>query len=186
MNSHHLFSAQSHDMFVFVYYTPHTRRRPPPPRVQPADMILVFTATWSTPQLLSVTNSPGEHYTGGGLNHGIQLRNGPHKGRLAMARRFDCRPAGAGTKEYMRSYVLFSDNGSDWHAGELLPEGWTECQVAEMGNGSLLMTSRLEHTFPKWQPFPSNTTWPNPDRQNKRRAFARSDGKPYKSDLQHI
>jgi len=133
-------------------------------------------ATWSKLERITVKNSLGPMYTGGGLNHGIQLHYGPHAGRVAMARRFDCAPAGAGTKEYMRSFVLFSDDGgNNWEAGELLPEGWTECQVAEMRNGSLLMSSRLEHTFPQWQPSPDNTTWPNPDRQNKRRAFARSD-----------
>ena len=48
-----------------------------------------------------------------------------------------------------------------------------ECQIAEMRNGSLLMTSRLNTKL--WEPSPDNTTWPDPDRVNKRRAFARSD-----------
>ena len=38
-------------------------------------------------------------------------------------------------------------------------------------NGSLLMTSRLQHNFPHWQPDPANST----DPANKRRGFARSD-----------
>ena len=50
---------------------------------------------------------------------------------------------------------------------------FAECQIAEMRNGSLLMTSRLNTKL--WEPSPDNTTWPNPDRVNKRRAFARSD-----------
>jgi Neuraminidase (sialidase) len=54
---------------------------------------------------------------------------------------------------------------------ELLPAGWTEDQLAEMHNGSLLMSSRLEDTFPAWEPDPKNAT----DPRNKRRAFARSD-----------
>jgi hypothetical protein len=66
--------------------------------------------------------------------------------------------------------------GDTWTSGQLLPEGWTECQIAEMKNGSILMTSRLQaHTPNKYRPSPDNTTWPFPDRANKRRAFARSD-----------
>jgi len=32
-------------------------------------------------------------------------------------------------------------------AGELLPVGWSECQAAEMKNGSLLLTSRLGRPY---------------------------------------
>ena len=43
--------------------------------------------------------------------------------------------------------ALFSDDdGQSWTSGELLPQGWTECQIAEMRNGSLLMSSRLYGT----------------------------------------
>ena len=42
-----------------------------------------------------------------------------------------------------RSGVLYSDDGGgSWAMGELLPKGWTECQVAELRNGSVLLTSR--------------------------------------------
>lgn len=44
---------------------------------------------------------------GGGLNHGIEIQNGPHKGRLVLALRFDT--ACAHTPDYMRAYALFSD-----------------------------------------------------------------------------
>ena len=73
----------------------------------------------------------------------------------------------------MRSYALFSDDqGLTWTAGQLLPAGWTEDQLAEMKNGSILMTSRLEgRGFPQWQPDPNNGT----DPRNHRRGFARSD-----------
>ena len=125
--------------------------------------------TWSAPKLLNVVNgSLGPHYGGGGLNHGIELQNGPHAGRLALARRFDCAAVGGDHNKpmYMRSFVLYSDDqGSSWSAGELLPEGWTEDQVAEMRNGSLLMTSRLEEQLPS---LPYGNLSMN-------RAFARSD-----------
>ena len=136
--------------------------------------------TWSPPKILQVNNSLGPHYGGNGLNHGIQLQNGPHKGRLAFANRFDC-PGVDETAPYWRSYVLYSDDeGETWTTGQLLPEGRSECQIAEMRNGSLLMTSRLQAKTPNhYRPSPDNTTWPFPDKGNKRRAFARSDDGGY-------
>ena len=123
-----------------------------------------------------VNNSLGPHFGGNGLNHGIQIRNGPHKGRLALAERLDCPSAADETPAYWRSYVLYSDDeGDTWTTGQLLPEGWTECQVTQMRNGSLLMTSRLQAKTPNhYRPYPDNTTGPL-DKENKRRAFARSD-----------
>jgi hypothetical protein len=44
-----------------------------------------------------------------GLNHGIQIQNGLHKGRLALAERLDC-PGVDETPAYWRSYVLYSDD----------------------------------------------------------------------------
>ena len=75
--------------------------------------------------MLQVNNSIGPHYGGNGLNHGIQIQNGPHKGRLAFAERFDC-PGVDESAPYWRSYVLYSDDeGKTWTTGQLLPEGWT-------------------------------------------------------------
>jgi len=121
--------------------------------------------TWSKPTLLQVNNSLGPHYGGNGLAHGIQLQHGPHAGRLAMAERLDCvaceinpKPKGV----YLRSYVLYSDDdGANWNAGQLLPVLWTECQVAEMHNGSVLMSSRIEDFTKTASPI--------------KRGFARSD-----------
>ena len=82
--------------------------------------------TFTKPTLMKVRNSLGPHYTGSGLNHGIEIQNGPHAGRLAYAMRFDCGPGGAGGADYMRAYVLYSDDqGQSWTAGQLLPAGWT-------------------------------------------------------------
>merc|ERR1712166_634780 len=101
----------------------------------------------------------GNRTFGGGLASGIALRGGPNKGRLLAALRHDC-----GCDDSPASFVVFSDDhGSSWTGGALLPEpgelfpgmpsgppnqtngalgGWTECQVAELRNGSVLLTSR--------------------------------------------
>lgn len=98
--------------------------------------------TWSAPELIAVNNTWGPSYAGNDVAHGIEMvAEGPHKGRLAIARRYDVRGAPSG---FDRSFVLYSDDqGLTWTAGQLLPQGWTECQVAELKNGSLVLTSRL-------------------------------------------
>ena len=71
------------------------------------------------------------------------------------------------------SYVLSSDDeGGTWTAGELLPEGWTECQVAELRNGSGLLTARMAGV-PWLTPGKCPPNCPPPT--DKRRGFARSD-----------
>jgi hypothetical protein len=71
--------------------------------------------TWSAPELLVVNNSLGPHYGGGGLNHGIQIRRGPHAGRLAMARRLNCKAVMGDHNEqqYFHSFVLYSDDDGE-------------------------------------------------------------------------
>ena len=100
--------------------------------------------TWSAPRPLKTTGAPNTTF-GGGLASGIALTRGAHAGRLLVALRHDCGRCSANRA----SFVVFSDDGgATWAGGapmELLPQdggGWTECQVAELGNGSVLMTSR--------------------------------------------
>jgi len=91
---------------------------------------------------------------------------GPHNGRLVIARRYDSTAALA--TDFARSYVLYSDDqGLSWTAGDLLPLDWTECQVAELKNGSLVLTSRLTGL----SGFYCNGTQP----RCFQRGFARSD-----------
>jgi len=99
--------------------------------------------TWSTSDVLNTTGAPNSTW-GGGLASGVTLTQGPHAGRMVVALRHDC---GCGT--IRASFVVYSDDhGATWTGGEqmmLLPEyggGWTECQAAELHNGSVLMTSR--------------------------------------------
>ena len=99
--------------------------------------------TWSVPRPLDV-RGPANATWGGALASGIALTRGPHAGRLLVALRHDC---GCGTLR--ASFVVYSDDrGQTWKGGDelvLLPKyggGWTECQAAELKNGSVLLTSR--------------------------------------------
>ena len=106
--------------------------------------------TWSAAKPVAASNATW----GSGLASGVQLLSG----RLLLARRHDCDDC-SGTKQ---AFVLISDNqGDSWHAGAMLPDGWTECDVAELRNGSVVLTARAL--------FGPNPPFPGP------RLFARSD-----------
>lgn len=103
-------------------------------------------ATWSKSTPLSVPNKTW----GGALASGITLTRGPHKGRMMVALNAMC--------QTHASYVLYSDDrGATWQSGAhmvLLPKfggGWTECQVAELRNGSVLLTSRNRYAISSGQ-----------------------------------
>ena len=101
-------------------------------------------ATWSVPKPLTLASGPANSTWGTSLASGIALTRGAYAGRLMVALRHDC---GCGTLR--ASFVVYSDDhGKSWTGGAemlLLPKyggGWTEAQVAELKNGSVLMTSR--------------------------------------------
>ncbi|MEM7307414.1 MAG: sialidase family protein [Planctomycetota bacterium] len=98
--------------------------------------------TWSTPRdvtrqvkrparVTSIASGPGA---------GVQLREGPHAGRLVLP--FNEGPFGA-----WRVYAAWSDDGGEsWSYGEPAPAGspghGNEVQVAELPGGRLLLNSR--------------------------------------------
>lgn len=100
-------------------------------------------ASWTEPATANTTGPPNATW-GGALASGITLRRGPNAGRLVVALRHDC-----GCGDGRASFAVYSDDhAAHWAGGqlmELLPQyggGWTEDEVAELPNGSVLMTSR--------------------------------------------
>jgi len=100
-------------------------------------------ATWSTPAPLNTTGAVNATW-GDPLASGVRLTSGAHAGRLVVALRRDC---GGGLPR--ASFVVYSDDdGATWQGGEklvLIPlygGGWTECEAAELQNGSVILTSR--------------------------------------------
>lgn len=106
-------------------------------------------ATWSVPvNITSTTKDPswGWYATGPGV--GIQIRNGPHKGRLVIPcdHSYDD-PQGSvrnGPFEYGSHIIYSDDHGQTWQLGGTIRPKVNECQVVELagGNGSLLMDMR--------------------------------------------
>eukprot|EP01050_Picozoa_sp_SAG11_P014263 SAG11_NODE_1738_length_4341_cov_3.274806_4_plen_147_part_00 len=92
--------------------------------------------SWSASAYLNMISAgPNSTWGGSGLASGIALTRGPHAGRLVVALR------GHGG-----SFAIYSDDSAaTWHDGEtllLFGKCWTECEVAELRNGSVLMSSR--------------------------------------------
>lgn len=98
--------------------------------------------TWSEPRDItrSVKRPTGATSIASGPGVGIQLRNGPHAGRIIMP--FNEGPWGA-----WNVYAVYSDDGGvTWQYGETAPEGPpgrpNEVQMVERADGSVLLNAR--------------------------------------------
>ncbi len=106
-------------------------------------------ATWAAPTNITATTkdpSWGWYATGPGV--GIQIKHGPHAGRLVIPcdHSYDD-PAGkvrGGPYEYGSHSIHSDDGGKTWQLGGLLRPKVNECQVVELhdNRGTLLMDMR--------------------------------------------
>jgi sialidase-1 len=102
---------------------------------------------WSTPVDITATTKKsnwGWYATGPGI--GIQIQNGPHKGRLVIPCDYsgdDSTTIPAGGHLDMGSHVIYSDDhGAGWKLGGIITPKVNECQLVEMADGTLLMNMR--------------------------------------------
>jgi sialidase-1 len=97
--------------------------------------------TWSKPVDITKEVKPaGWDWYATGPGVGIQLRVGPHKGRLIIpcdhGENFDGKP-------FKSSHVVYSDDhGQSWRLGASLGPHTNECQIIERTDGSLLLNMR--------------------------------------------
>jgi hypothetical protein len=95
-----------------------------------------------------------------GSGEGIQLKYGPHKGRLIV-------PGGDFLPPNKRVFSWFSDDhGDTWQSSSVVPNPHnrlTPCEnsIAELGNGTLLMNERSQGIGQRWQSRSENggETW---------------------------
>lgn len=98
-------------------------------------------ATWSAPRDLTAQLKRATATSlASGPGIGIELRRGPHAGRLVMP--FNEGPAGR-----WRVFAAYSDDGgATWQPGEPAPEAGqghgNEVQMAELGDGAVLLNAR--------------------------------------------
>ena len=96
--------------------------------------------SWSRPiEITSSVKQTNWTWYATGPGAGIQLEQGPNRGRLVVA----CDHIEAGTKHY-RSHVIYSDDhGANWKLGGATPRHEVnECEVAELPGGRLLLNMR--------------------------------------------
>ena len=108
--------------------------------------------------------------TGPGV--GIQIRQGPHKGRLVIPCDHNERVSG---KPAQHSHVFYSaDHGKTWKLGGTVAPFTDECQAVELNDGTLLLNMRNY-----W-----GRDGKRPERGNRRAlAWSKDDGETW-SDLQ--
>jgi sialidase-1 len=96
--------------------------------------------TWSkSEEITRTTKRPDWTWYATGPGAGIQVRHGPHKGRLVVP----CDHIEAKTSRYY-SHIIFSDDrGATWQLGGRTPQPQVnECEVAELPGGRLMLNMR--------------------------------------------
>lgn len=105
--------------------------------------------SWSYPkEITTTTKKPSWGWYATGPGTGIQIKNGPRKGRLIIPCDFSYDdPNGKvanGPYEYGSHIIYSDDHGRTWQLGGTITPKMNECQVVEVadGNGTLLMNMR--------------------------------------------
>jgi len=100
--------------------------------------------TWSEPQeITSDTKRPHWRWYATGPGVGLEIRSGPHRGRLVVP----CDHSDhSGAGHPFRSHVIISDDrGKTWSLGGALAGKTDECQAVELAGGTLLLNMRSNH-----------------------------------------
>ncbi|MHC4750322.1 MAG: sialidase family protein [Planctomycetota bacterium] len=95
--------------------------------------------TWSKPiEITATTKKKNWWWYATGPGVGIQLRQGPHKGRLVI-------PCDHTNKNGHGSHIIYSDDhGNSWKLGGSVSGGCNECQVVELADDKLLLNMRMQ------------------------------------------
>ncbi|UCD50887.1 MAG: exo-alpha-sialidase [Phycisphaerales bacterium] len=98
--------------------------------------------TWSAPrEITGTTKRPTWRWYATGPGVGIQLEQGPWKGRLVVP--CDYSEVSSTDPTGYSSHVIYSDDhGQSWQLGGTISPAVNECQVAELADGTLMMNMR--------------------------------------------
>ncbi len=119
--------------------------------------------TWAKVREITADVKPvGWTWYATGPGAGIQVENGPHRGRLVIP----CDHIEADTKHYY-SHIIYSDNhGETWQLGGSSPQHEVnECEVVELSGGRLMLNmrnySRSQRTRQTVVSSDGGVTWSN-------------------------
>ncbi|MEM8891801.1 MAG: sialidase family protein [Bacteroidota bacterium] len=95
---------------------------------------------WSEPKEITATTKLADWtWYATGPVHGIQMKQGPHAGRLIIP----CDHIEAESKKYYSHVIYSDDQGANWQLGGTTPQDQVnECTIAELPNGDLLLNMR--------------------------------------------
>lgn len=103
-------------------------------------------ATWSKPvEITSTTKDPSWTWYATGPGNGIQIKAGPHAGRLVVPCDHNYDDPADPKKHISGSHAIYSDDhGQTWKLSGTIRPKVNECQVAELfdGRGTLVMNMR--------------------------------------------
>lgn len=96
--------------------------------------------SWTEPrEITATTKLPNWTWYATGPVHGIQMKQGPHAGRLLIP----CDHIEAESKKYYSHVIYSDDQGLSWQLGGTTPQDQVnECTIAELPNGDLLLNMR--------------------------------------------
>jgi sialidase-1 len=98
--------------------------------------------TWSEPREITAETKKKEwswYATGPGA--GIQIQNGPHRGRLVIP--CDHKVPATGDNGFWSHVIYSDDHGATWQLGGVTPrDRVNECEVVELDKGRLLLNMR--------------------------------------------
>lgn len=100
--------------------------------------------TWQEPyEITETTKDPEWTWYATGPGNGIQLKRGPHKGRLVIPCDHNVELDG---KVVRRAHAIYSDDhGKTWQFSQPIGVKTNECAVVELTDGRLLMNMRSYH-----------------------------------------
>ncbi len=96
--------------------------------------------TWGKPREITAdVKKPDWTWYATGPGSGIQIEQGPHKGRLVIP----CDHIEAETKRYYSHVIYSDDHGATWKLGGTTPQYQVnECEVVELTGGKLMLNMR--------------------------------------------
>jgi sialidase-1 len=102
--------------------------------------------TWSAPRDMTCELRRPDAIAVGSPGNFIQLTKAPHEGRIVLPL-YENSPGDNGRKQHFLSAAFSDDLGETWRLGGRVSyeeiDGWgTEAQIAETGDGTLLMSAR--------------------------------------------